>query len=275
MINPESLKGHIRNLSKEKNIPAQVVLQNFVFERLMVRLSRSMYKENFIIKGGVLVAAIVGLDNRATMDLDTTIKNYPLSKESITSALIDIFAIDCNDGISYEIYSVVPIRDDDIYGGFRFSIKAKLDYIITPFSIDISTGDVITPNPEAREFSEMFDSKSKYELFTYNIETIIAEKIETILRRGVFNTRPRDFYDCYILITQQKINKSIFDEALHATSIHRKSLVQIEDKGKILYKIEHSSELQALWKKYANQFAYAKTIEYSEIISAIKSLVVT
>ena len=171
-----------------------------------------------MLKGGMLVAAIVGLDNRATMDLDTTLKNLPLTPEAIRSALEQVAAVPFDDGVTFEVGKISPIREDDIYGGYRVMLNAHFDTLITPLSIDVSTGDAITPHAVQYQFSEIFDDEKSYELWAYNIETVMAEKVETILRRGVFNTRPRDFYDAYILATTQKFDKAVFAEALNATA---------------------------------------------------------
>lgn len=208
-----SLKAKIRNIAKSKNIPAQVILQNYMFERFLNRLSVSNYKERFVLKGGMLVAALVGLDNRATMDLDTTLKNLPLTPEIIENALNEIFEIDLNDDVMFKLKGVSPIREDDVYDGYRVALDAIYETIITPMTIDVSTGDVITPNAVKFNFTGIFDDELKFELWAYNIETVLAEKVETILRRNVFNTRPRDFYDTYILITTQKFDKKLFVEA--------------------------------------------------------------
>jgi len=267
-----SLKAKIRNIAKQKNIPAQVILQNYMFERLLVRLSASEYKEKFVLKGGMLVAAIVGLDNRATMDMDTTLKNLPLTPEAIRSALEDVCDIAFDDGVIFEIGTISPIREDDIYGGYRVMLNAKFDTMLTPLSIDVSTGDAITPHAVQYNFSEIFDDEKSYGLWAYNIETVMAEKVETILRRGVFNTRPRDFYDAYILTTTQKFDKAVFADALKATSNHRGTTQQIEDVPGILHSIEESPELQSMWDKYRKQFAYAKDIAYGQIIAVLKTL---
>ena len=267
-----SLKAKIRNIAKQKNIPAQVILQNYMFERLLVRLSASEYKEKFVLKGGMLVAAIVGLDNRATMDLDTTLKNLPLTPEAIRKALGSICNIAFDDGIEFEIGTISPIREDDIYGGYRVMLNARFDTLLTPLSIDVSTGDAITPHAVQYNFSEIFDDEKSYELWAYNIETVMAEKVETILRRGVFNTRPRDFYDAYILSTTQKYDKSVFSDALKATANHRGTTQQIADVPSILQHIEESPELRAMWDKYRKQFAYASDIEYGQIIAVLKTL---
>ena len=267
-----SLKAKIRNIAKQKNLPAQVILQNYMFERLLVRLSASKYKEKFVLKGGMLVAAIVGLDNRATMDLDTTLKNLPLTPEAIRSALEDICDIAFDDGVVFEVGTISPIREDDIYGGYRVMLDAKFDTMLTPLSIDVSTGDAITPHAVQYNFAEIFDDEKSYELWAYNIETVMAEKVETILRRGVFNTRPRDFYDAYILTTTQKFDRSVFADALKATANHRSTTRQIADVSSILHNIEESLELQTMWDKYRKQFAYAADIEYSQIMAVLKTL---
>lgn len=267
-----SLKAKIRNIAKQKNIPAQVILQNYMFERLLVRLSASEYKEKFVLKGGMLVAAIVGLDNRATMDMDTTLKNLPLTPEAIRSALDDICSIAFDDGVVYEIGTISPIRKDDIYGGYRVMLNARFDIILTPLSIDVSTGDVITPHAVQYNFSEIFDDEKSYELWAYNIETVMAEKVETILRRGIFNTRPRDFYDAYILTTTQKFDITVFEDALKATANHRGTTNQIADVPSILHNIEESPELKTMWDKYRKQFSYAKNITYEQIMDSIKAL---
>ena len=273
MSNAMRLKAKIRNIAKQKNIPAQVILQNYMFERLLVCLSASAYKEKFVLKGGLLVAAIVGLDNRATMDLDTTLKNLPLTPEAIRSALEQVCAIPFDDGVVFEIGAISPIREDDIYGGYRVMLRARFDTLLTPLSIDVSTGDAIAPHAVQYNFSEIFDGERSYELWAYNIETVMAEKVETILRRGVFNTRPRDFYDAYILTTTQKFDPSVFADALRATANHRGTTEQIADVPEILRNLEESPELRAMWEKYRKQFAYAANITYDQIMDILKILV--
>ena len=272
MSNAMSLKAKIRNIAKRKNIPAQVILQNYMFERLLVRLSASKYKDKFVLKGGMLVAAMVGLDNRATMDMDTTLKNLPLTPEAIRGTLDNICNSPFDDGVSFEIGTILPIREDDIYGGYRVMLNARFDTIITPLSMDVSTGDAITPHAVQYNFSEIFNDEKTYELWAYNIETVMAEKVETILRRGVFNTRPRDFYDAYILTTTQKFDKAVFEDALKATANHRGTTRQIKDVPGILRNIEESPELKTMWERYRKQFAYAADIEYEQIMNVLKSL---
>ena len=273
MSNAMSLKARIRNNARQKNIPAQVVLQNYMFERLLVRLSASPCKDKFVLKGGMLVAAMVGLDNRATMDLDTTLKNLPLTPDAIRSALEQICAVPSGDTVNFEVGAISPIREDDAYGGYRVALTARFETLAVPLSIDVSTGDAITPHAIPYCFAEIFDEEKSYELWAYNVETVLAEKVETILRRGVFNTRPRDFYDAYILVTTQPLDRAVFAEALRATARHRGTTEQITDVPGILRSIRQSPELRAMWDKYQKQFGYAQNITYEQILDVVQDLV--
>ncbi len=268
-----SLKAKIRNMAKNKNIPAQVILQNYMFERFLNRLSVSKYKEKFVLKGGILIAALVGIDNRATMDLDTTLKNLPLTPELIEESLNEIFAIDLNDSVKFSLKGIFSIRDDDIYGGYRVTLNAVYETIMTPMTIDISTGDVITPGAVKFDFAGIFDDKFTFELWAYNIETVLAEKVETVLRRSVFNTRPRDFYDIYKLIVMNKFDKSIFKEALQKTIEHRGTGNQIGNYDETISIIADSADLKKMWSNYQKQFAYAKDISYEDIIQKLKTVI--
>ena len=272
MSNAMSLKARIRNIAKQKNIPAQVILQNYMFERLLVRMARSEYREKFVLKGGMLVSAIVGLDNRATMDLDTTLKNLPMNPETIQSALEQIIAVPCDDDVTFTIGSITPIRDDDVYGGYRVMLDARYDTILAPLSIDVSTGDAITPHAVQFSFSEIFDADKSFSLWAYNIETVLAEKLETILRRTVFNTRPRDYYDVYILSKTQPYDPRMLRKAVQATAEHRGTTDQIADVQGILKDISESKAIQAMWNKYRKQFAYAKDITFEMVMESLSVL---
>ena len=267
-----SLKAKIKNYAKSSNIAAQVVLQNYMFERFLARMSESEYSEKFVIKGGMLIAAIVGLDTRSTMDLDTTLKNLPLTEEKVVEAVTNICSIDLGDDVNFETVSIAPIRKDDKYGGFCVRLNAVYDTIVTPLSIDVSTGDVITPSAVQYEFGGIFDDNVRIKLWGYNIETVMAEKVETALRRGIFNTRPRDYYDIYILVNTQKYDKKLFREALAATAVHRGSTENIADITAILAVISSSDELQDMWSKYQKKFAYARDITYEQIMKVLEKL---
>ena len=264
-----SLKGKIKNYAKSKSIAAQVVLQNYMFERFLARLSMSDYREKFVVKGGMLIAAIVGLDTRSTMDLDTTLRNLPLTEEKVMEAVENICNITLGDDVIFEVKSIAPIRKDDRYGGFCVRLDAIYDTIVTPLSIDVSTGDVITPEAVEYEFSGIFDEEIRIKMWGYNIESVMAEKVETILSRGIFNTRPRDFYDVYILGTTQRYDKKIFLKALEATAIHRGSREQIIDKTGIIEKLSASEELIQMWEKYRKKFSYASEIQYADVMDVL------
>lgn len=264
-----SLKGKIKNYAKSKSIAAQVVLQNYMFERFLARLSMSDYREKFVVKGGMLIAAIVGLDTRSTMDLDTTLRNLPLTEEKVMEAVENICKITLGDDVIFEVKSIAPIRKDDRYGGFCVRLDAIYDTIVTPLSIDVSTGDVITPEAGEYEFSGIFDEEIRIKMWGYNIESVMAEKVETILSRGIFNTRPRDFYDVYILGTTQRYDKKIFLKALEATAIHRGSREQIIDKTGIIEKLSASEELIQMWEKYRKKFSYASEIQYADVMDVL------
>jgi predicted nucleotidyltransferase component of viral defense system len=266
-----SLKAKIRNLAKQKDMSAQVVLQNYMFERFLERLSKSEYKDKFILKGGMLIAAIVGIDNRATMDMDATIKNYPLNIESLSKAITDICTVEIDDNVRFSFVGIEPIREDDDYGGFRVSVQADYDTIITPMQIDITTGDAITPREILYSFNMIFD-EGTIGVWAYNIETVLAEKYETILRRGELSTRPRDFYDIYILAKTQDFNEELFADAAKKTSTNRGTTHIFKELGKRIDSIKNSEDLKRQWEKYTRNYRYAEDISYEDVIEALKSL---
>ena len=267
-----SLKGRINNYAKKNGIAAQVVLQNFMFERFLERLSRSDYREKFVIKGGMLVTALVGIDTRSTMDLDTTLRNLPLSESQIREASLAICSVPVDDDVKFNMISIAPIRSDDIYGGYRVRLDAEYDSVLTPLSIDVSTGDIMTPSPVTYELRGMFDPDLHISLWGYNVETILAEKVETILRRGVLSTRPRDFYDVYILEKTQEYQPDLFHEALQATAEHRGSADILRDPGRILARLENSLDLQQQWTRYQRQFPYAAQVEYAMLMECLRRI---
>lgn len=267
-----SLKGQINNYAHKSGISAQVVLQNYMFERFLERLMRSEYQQKFVLKGGMLVTAIVGIEIRSTMDLDTTLRNLPLSEPKIREAILTICNTPVDDDVNFSLVSVVPIRKDDVYGGYRVRLDAEYDSILTPLSIDISTGDIMTPSPVAYNIYGMFDSNLCITLWGYNIETILAEKVETILRRGVLSTRPRDFYDVFILETTQEYRQDLFLKALKATSLHRGSSVILQEPSQIVSLLESSEILKQQWTGYQRQFPYAAHINYEMIMNSLRRI---
>ena len=268
------LKARIKNVALKNHVPAQAVLQNFMLERLLERISISKYKDMVILKGGMLIASMVGINSRTTMDMDATMRGYPLSEETIRAALSDICAIQLDDEVTLVLDHIVPIREDDEYGGYRVALIAKYESINTPLKIDITTGDIITPDAVRYAFHSNFENRM-IEIWAYNIETILAEKVETILRRSVLNTRPRDFYDVYIIMKTQRqaINKKIFITALHATSDKRMSLAALQDKEKILLTIQSDPTMRQRWDRYCKENYYAMGIEFDQVIGVLIDIV--
>ena len=267
------MKSLIRNIAKEKNINAQIVLRNYMLERLLERISKSKYKDNFILKGGMLVASMVGLDTRATIDLDATLRNFPLTKEKIVEAFENILIVDVNDEITIKLLSANEIREDAEYHGVRLSLIGMLDESKIPLKVDITTGDKITPDAVKYSFKLLLEDRN-IEVLAYNLETVLAEKVESIISRATENTRMRDFYDVYILTKFQEanINPSIFKQALNATSKNRGSINQIENAKDILDSIKTSSKLEKLWGNYTIKNPYAKEIKWDHVISSVINL---
>lgn len=268
--NPMQLKAIIKKVSIEKNISSQHVMQNYMMERLLHRLSISKYKNNFILKGGFLIASIVGLDRRATLDIDTTIKGFTLTHDSIRDIFEEVCMIKIEDDITFTIGQIRDIRKGDHYPGICITVSANYGKLKVPLSVDVTTGDKITPREIEYTFPLMFDPNS-ISLMAYNLETIIAEKIETVLSRNVTNTRPRDFYDLYILFKLRKteLDPLVLRRALEATAQKRGSLSVIYDFEYIISDIRGSLLLHTFWKNYQKEFEYAKGIQFEDTCETI------
>lgn len=271
MINDMSLKAKIRNFAKVRGISASAVLQIYLLNRFLYRLSLTDYKDNFIIKGGMLISSIIGIDYRATMDLDSTLRYMKLEEETLIEAFHTICSVETDDGIEFGFNSIEPIRDDDEYGGYRLSFHAVLGKINAPMSMDISTGDVITPEAEIHVFKDSIDTNTEFELMSYTVETVLAEKLETILSRGIDNTRPRDFYDVYMLAGYD-YDVLILRRAFNATANHRESLSKIVDYEIILNKIVNDNEMNRRWDIYTKQMPYAEGIAFANAINVARNM---
>ena len=271
MKTPEQLKGAIRNLAKKKGIHAQEVLQIFMFERIIERLSVSLYKDRFILKGGLLISAILGVAERTTMDMDTTVKGLPMDEQSIRKAINEILDQPVNDGIEFQLLDLTPIREDDEYENFRASIQATYGKMQIPMKIDITTGDEITPKEIQFSYPFLFDERWVM-VKAYTQETILAEKYETIIRRNVGNTRARDFYDLHLLyrLYRENADWNLLKQAVLATAKKRDSLSILQDTKRILLALEESIVLQDLWKRYQSQNLYARKITYPAIMETVK-----
>lgn len=252
------LKAIIKNIALEKSISVQLVMQNFMLERFLERVSVSKYQDFFILKGGFLIAAMVGLDSRATMDMDATIKGMPVTENTIKEMFIEICDIPLQDDVTFSFISIGDIREDDEYSGFRVSLSANFPQMAVPLKLDITTGDKITPKEISYEYKLLLEDRS-IRVLAYNLETVLAEKLETIISRGDQNTRPRDFYDVYILSKLQSNNIEIeqLKNALQATAEKRGSYMLLSNYKVILETILDSEDMQVGWRRYQAGFEYA------------------
>lgn len=271
--NPMQLKAIIKNKAAEKHISAQLVMQNYMLERLLERISLSHYRNNFILKGGFLISAIVGLDTRTTMDMDTTIKGFTLTQDSIHAIFRDICNVQIDDDVSFDITKIEDIRETDDYPGIRVSLLAQYPPISVPLTVDVTTGDKITPKEIEYTFSLMFDDRS-LSILAYNLETVLAEKIETILSRSIANTRPRDFYDIHILyaLRGNQCDIHTLRQALEQTVKKRGSTHILDNYAAILHEIRNSRELQAFWTKYQKEYDYANDISFEDTCNTIEQI---
>ena len=271
--NRDSLKAKASNLSKKTNIPNKYLIQNFMFEALLKRISMSIYKDKFIIKGGLLLSSIFGVNLRSTMDLDTTIKGLPLDRETITKVINEIISIDIEDNIKLEIENIKDIREEELYSGFEVNLKTEFDGLKTNLMIDITTGDVITYKEVDFKYNTLFDNET-INIMTYNYETIIAEKFESIISRNIDNTRMKDYYDLYMFVNLKwnDINKDTLRKAIINTSKARETLDYIDNANKYIELISEDSRLKSLWNSYQNNYEYAKDIEFIDTINAIKGI---
>lgn len=269
--NRDSLKAKVSNLSNKTNIPNKYLIQNFMFEALLKRISKSKYKDKFIIKGGLLLSSIFGVNLRSTMDLDTTIKGLLLDRETITKVINDIISIEIGDNIKLEIENIKDIREEELYSGFNVNLKAEFDGLKTNLMIDITTGDVITYKEVEFKYNTLFDNEI-INIMTYNYEIILAEKFESIISRNIDNTRMKDYYDLYMFVNLKwnDINKDTLRKAIINTAKNRESLDYIDDSSKYIELISEDSRLKSLWNSYKSNYDYAEDIEFIDTINAIK-----
>lgn len=270
MNNAMQLKALIKNMAKEKNIAAQLVLQNYMLERFLERVSLSDYKDKYIIKGGFLISSMVGLSSRATMDMDATIKGYPVNEDSIRKMIEDIIAVHIDDDISFELKSVGEIREGDEYTGFRVALSANYQPMAVPLKLDITTGDKITPKEIKYEYKLMMEDRT-IRVLAYNLETILAEKLETVISRGDQNTRPRDYYDIYILtgLQEKNIDMGSLSLAIGNTAKKRATTDVIKDYKSIMETVKNSDVMIQRWNDYRKDFDYAQGIEFNETCEAV------
>ncbi len=273
MKTPEQLKGAIRSMAAKKNLRAQEVLQMFLFERIIDRLAASSFRDNFILKGGLLISSMIGIGERTTMDMDTTVRGIQMEEDEIVSAVKEIIAMDVGDGISFEFQKIEPIREDDAYNNFRVHLRAKYGKIDSPMKIDITTGDIITPAAIRYDFPFVFEEKT-VSVMAYTLETVLAEKYETIIRRNIGTTRARDYYDLHTLYRSRKDVVQI--EVLRAAVIHtaekRDSVDDIMDWRDILKDIREEPQLYLLWDNYAADNKYIGDLKFNEVLDTVDEI---
>lgn len=266
----EQVKGRIKNLAKIHKADARVLMRIYMMERFLERMAASDYKENFIIKGGILVTSMLGVSMRSTMDIDTSIQNLKLSEKEALDIILEIVDIDLHDGVIFNAKNVSIIMDEMEYPGIRISIDAILDGLVTAIKLDISTGDAITPRAIEYDYKLLFENRS-IKLWSYNLETILAEKIQTILARSILNTRMRDFYDVYSLSScyESNINPSIFRQAFISTCNQRKTIELLTVGNESMELLKKDTTLNNLWNAYQNKYDYAREIKFEDAIDRV------
>ena len=265
------LKAKIRNLSGGDNDRARVLIRTFIMERFLERVAVSPYRDKFILKGGMLVASMVGLEARATMDIDTTMQAMPLTMENARSVIEDILRVDVQDGVSFTITKVSDIMEEHDYPGIRFMLEATLDKMRQAIKIDISTGDVITPHDVPYSYKLMFENRT-LNLRSYNLETLLGEKLETIMARETANTRMRDFYDIHVLMQQATIDHTILHDAFMATSIKRNTTDMLPRFDSILEEVKTDPAMQDMWNKYRRDNFFVGELTWDEVNESVRKL---
>lgn len=270
--NANSFKAKIKNISKDKGIPAQQVQQHYLIEQVLKLISTSSYRDSFIVKGGYLIGQMIGLDKRTTMDLDVTLKGTEMSRENLIHIFEEILCSK-TDGFSFSVDKLEPIRQDDEYGGFSLKLNATFDTLKEVVFIDITTGDKITPREITYSMTSIFTNES-IKIWTYNLETVFAEKLETIISRGLASTRPRDRYDLFTLykLRKEEINLEVLKNALENTAEKRKSKDTIYNWEEQVRGIEISDYQKELWIRYQRQFKYAKDISFDNSVQVIREI---
>ena len=270
MINYKELFEKSKELANKSGLTQLELYQRFMFERILERISISKYNSNFILKGGLLLSAMIGIQSRSTRDMDISTKGIDVSKEKMLSVLNEILSIDINDKVKFKVVNITDIREDDEYGGNKYHLVGKLENLKVALEIDISTGDEITPRELNYEYYSLFENKKIY-IESYNIESILAEKIETILRRGKYNARMKDYYDIYFFLSKLKseINVNIFKQALENTIMQRDSSEYLKDYQKILEELLTNDRIHKNWNSYSSKTKYAENIDFDDIIEIL------
>lgn len=271
MKSPEQLKGKIRSISENNNLRSQEVLQMYLFERILERLARSQYKNNFILKGGLLISSMIGVNERTTLDMDTTVRGIKMEKNNIIEIIKNILSVPVEDEINFTYESIEPIREHDAYNNFRVHIKAKYGKINAPMKIDITTGDSIIPEAIHYEYPLVFENR-KIKIMAYALETVLAEKYETIIRRNISTTRARDYYDLHMLyrLHRDELQMDILREAVIHTATKRGSIEEIYNWQEILEDIANETILHTMWERYRKENTYAREYSFDDVLQTVE-----
>ena len=265
------LKAKIRSLASGDSTKSQTLLRTFIMERFLERISLSAYRDNFILKGGMLVASLVGLHTRATMDIDTTLRSATLSQEEAVKIVEDVIGVEIDDGVTFAVTKVADVMEGHDYPGVRFVLQATLDRLRQKIKIDISTGDAITPQAVEYAYKLMFEDRH-IKLWTYSVETLLAEKLETIMARGTLNTRMRDFYDVHVIATQEKYRLNVLREAFLVTSRRRHTSQMIGEMRSILNIVAQDEAMRKLWGNYVRDSFFVENLTWDEVMQSVRNL---
>ena len=267
----QAVKDKLRNISREKNVDFNSVMRAYMYDRFIERLSKSKYKDNFILKGGFYLSKLFGLDNRSTMDIDTAIRKTKFTEENIIKMITEIINIDVDDNVKFRIEKIEPIRDEDEYGGLRITINFTLENMRDSFHVDIATGDPIHSGPDNYKYESLIGNEV-YKVWSYNLETVLAEKIETILSKLEASSRMKDYYDIYLIhkFKFNKINKTKFRDAVEKTFKKRKFNADLIASLKV---VKDSKILRDKWISYSRKNSYAKNLEFDENIKCLEDFV--
>lgn len=273
MITATQLKQKIRHLAAQKEMDPQLLQRAFVMEQFLFLLGLTKHKDNFIIKGGFLIRSLLGVEKRTTMDIDTTVKGFTLNRENLAAIFNEICSANTFGGISFRVEKIEEIREEDDYPGFRVSMIATIQTMGVPFKVDLTTGDAITPKEELTKYTSILDDK-EIELWSYPIETVLAEKLQTVLYRTTLSTRARDYYDIHMLylLKKDEINWKALNESLQATMIKRETVDLLDDYSSVLILIEADDNLQKLWIRYQDKNSYVGNISFNETIQSVKAV---
>ena len=273
-MNSDRLNALIKNRAKGSNDVSLHLHQMFFFEHVLMRLEKSKYRDNIILKGGVLLSSIIGSDMRTTKDIDATLKSIPLNEESIRNIFEEILSIDIDDGFIFKIENIKDIRLEDEYGGYRINVYGEFDKLKTHFFIEVTTGDIITPREIKYKYNSIFEDKT-INIMAYTIETIIAEKFESIISKNITTTRAKDFYDMYIIVNNHidKVDKTTLVKAIKRTFKHRNTKFDIDYLNEMFEIIKDSFVLKELFDNYSKKLNYAKNVKYEDTINAIKQII--